>query len=580
MHPRPPAHPGHHAGVALHPAHRRASRARCCARVRTVIVDEIHAVADDKRGSHLALSLARLDRLVEQNGGASRSASASPPPSSPSKRWPRFLERRRPHRQRRPSPRDGPGGRSAAATSWAPVASNEMWDEIYDRLAELIREHRTTLVFVNTRRLAERVAHHLAERLGENAVLPHHGSLSRALRLEAERRLKSGELRAVVATASLELGIDIGTVDLVCQIGSPRSIAVALQRIGRSGHWVGALPKGRLFATTRDELIECAALVRAIRARRTRPPRDSAQRRSTFWRSRSWPPAPPRSGAKTSCSTWSAAPGPIARCARAISTPSSRCSPKASPPRAAAAARTCIAIAVNRRLRGRRGARLTAITSGGAIPDTANTWWWPSRKAQRSARSTKISPWRAWPAMSSCSAPPPGASAAWRPGRVRVEDAHGAAPSIPFWRGEAPGRTRELSAKWSRLREEIAARHSSVEFLQRECGLDRRGAEQALDYVLAGAGRAGRHALHETRRRRALLRRRRRHAAGDPRALRRAHQPRLGPGAAQALLPLVQLRAAGRRHRQRHRASRWASSTRSRWKSSSNFCAPTPWRTC
>jgi ATP-dependent Lhr-like helicase len=147
-----------------------------------------------------------------------------------------------------------------------PVASNEMWAEIYDRVADLIRDHRTTLVFVNTRRLSERVAHHLQQRLGENAVLPHHGSLSRSLRLEAEARLKGGELRAVVATASLELGIDIGTVDLVCQMGSPRSIAVALQRIGRSGHWVGARPHGRLFATTRDELIECAALVRAIRS--------------------------------------------------------------------------------------------------------------------------------------------------------------------------------------------------------------------------------------------------------------------------------------------------------------------------
>ena len=140
-----------------------------------------------------------------------------------------------------------------------------MWGGIYDRLAELIAANRTTLIFVNTRRLAERVAHHLGERLGPGVVLPHHGSLSRPLRLEAERKLKEGELRAVVATASLELGIDIGTVDLVCQIGSPRAIGVGLQRIGRAGHWVGAVPRGRLFATTRDELIECAALVRAIR---------------------------------------------------------------------------------------------------------------------------------------------------------------------------------------------------------------------------------------------------------------------------------------------------------------------------
>src|SRR4029077_18178933 len=150
----------------------------------------------------------------------------------------------------------------------APVASNEMWAEIYDRLTELILEHRTTLIFVNTRRLAERVAHHLAERLGESAVLAHHGSLSRQLRLDAEQKLKNGDLRAVVATASLELGIDIGSVELVCQIGSPRAIAVALQRIGRSGHRVdpNSIPKGRLFATTRDELIECAALVHAIRS--------------------------------------------------------------------------------------------------------------------------------------------------------------------------------------------------------------------------------------------------------------------------------------------------------------------------
>jgi len=145
------------------------------------------------------------------------------------------------------------------------VATNEMWAEIYDRLAALIREHRTSLVFVNTRRLAERVAHHVTERVGPGVVLPHHGSLSRALRFEAEDRLKRGELKAVIATASLELGIDIGSVDLVIQIGSPRSIAVGLQRIGRAGHWVGALPKGRILATTRDELIECAALVRAIR---------------------------------------------------------------------------------------------------------------------------------------------------------------------------------------------------------------------------------------------------------------------------------------------------------------------------
>src|SRR5437762_7963402 len=140
-----------------------------------------------------------------------------------------------------------------------------MWDEIYDRLVELVHQNRSTLVFVNTRRLVERVAHHLAERLGEDNVAAHHGSLSRKLRLAAEKKLKDGEIKVLVATASLELGIDIGTVDLVVQISSPRAIAVALQRVGRSGHWRGAVPKGRFFVTTRDELLECAALVRAIR---------------------------------------------------------------------------------------------------------------------------------------------------------------------------------------------------------------------------------------------------------------------------------------------------------------------------
>jgi ATP-dependent Lhr-like helicase len=198
---------------------------RMLAGARTVIVDEIHAVADDKRGSHLALTLARLDRLVEQNGGRRPQRIGLSATVKPIEEVAAFLSETAQivdaGRQRRmeiavETPRDELGA----------VASTEMWGEIYDRLAELIRGERTTLVFVNTRRLAERVAHHLGQRLGEDAVLPHHGSLSRALRLQAERRLKNGELKAVVATASLELGIDIGSVDLVCQVGSPRSIAV------------------------------------------------------------------------------------------------------------------------------------------------------------------------------------------------------------------------------------------------------------------------------------------------------------------------------------------------------------------
>src|SRR3954468_17398961 len=147
-----------------------------------------------------------------------------------------------------------------------PIATNEQWDETYDRLAELAQQHRSTLVFVNTRRLAERVTLHLGERLGEDQVAAHHGSLARKLRLDAEQRLKEGKIKLLVATASLQLGIDVGFVDLVCQLESPRAIAVALQRVGRAGHWRGAIPKGRFFPSTRDDLIECAALIQSIRS--------------------------------------------------------------------------------------------------------------------------------------------------------------------------------------------------------------------------------------------------------------------------------------------------------------------------
>ena len=235
--------------------------------VRTVIVDEIHAIAPNKRGAHLALSLERLEALTltkPQRIGLSAT-------QRPIELVARFLAGDRPlptvidvgHKRRMDVGIEVPKDELSA------VVTNAIWSDIYDRVAELVRAHRTTLVFVNTRRLAERVSHHLEERLkdlGPGAVAAHHGSLSRQIRLSAEERLKSGTTRVVVATASLELGIDVGTVDLVCQIGSPRAIATCLQRIGRAGHWVRAIPKGRLFATTRDELLECAALIRAIRA--------------------------------------------------------------------------------------------------------------------------------------------------------------------------------------------------------------------------------------------------------------------------------------------------------------------------
>ncbi|MEO8049580.1 MAG: DEAD/DEAH box helicase [Acidobacteriota bacterium] len=453
--------------------------------VRTLIVDEIHAVAGSKRGSHLALSVRRLEQGAErpvQKIGLSATV-------SPIEEVGRFLSdraqiiqvgRRRDMDIAVEVPRDELGA----------VASNEMWSEIYDRAAALTAEHRTTLIFVNTRRQAERIAHALGERMGGGTVLPHHGSLSRRLRLEAEQRLKRGELRAVVATASLELGIDIGTIDLVCQIGSPRSISVALQRIGRAGHWVGARPKGRIFATTRDELIESAAVVRSIkrgeidRLEIPRAPLDILAQQIV---------------AMAACDDWdedalyafvrSAYPyrelvrrdfdAVIEMLSEGMATSRGR--------RGAMLHRD----QVNHRLRGRRGARLMAITNGGAIPETAQY------QVVAEPEGTVVGTLDEDFAVESLA----GdifllGTTSWRikrveTGRVRVEDAHGAAPSIPFWNGEAPGRTRELSQAVSELRVELADRADAVDLLLTECGLDRLGAEQAVEYVRAGARSLG-----------------------------------------------------------------------------------------
>src|SRR5256714_299479 len=229
--------------------------------VKTIIVDEIHSVADDKRGAHLALSLERLEYLTDRRP-VRIGLSATQKPIEVVARFLSGSDRPDPAVVQIDHRRDLDLAVEVPRSELGPIVTNEMWGEIYDRIAELARQHRSTLVFVNTRRLAERVAHHLGERLGRDAVATHHGSLSRKLRLAAEKKLKAGEVCALVATASLELGIDIGSVDLVCQIGSPRSLSVALQRIGRAGHWRGAVSKGRIFATTRHELLECAALVR------------------------------------------------------------------------------------------------------------------------------------------------------------------------------------------------------------------------------------------------------------------------------------------------------------------------------
>jgi ATP-dependent Lhr-like helicase len=370
-----------------------------------------------------------------------------------------------------------------------------MWGEIYDRLAELIRQNRTTLVFVNTRRLSERVAHHLAERLGEHAVLPHHGSLSRALRLEAEKRLKSGELRAVVATASLELGIDIGTVDLVCQVGSPRSIGVALQRIGRAGHWVGALPKGRLFATTRDELIECGALVRAIRRGeldRLEIPRNAldilAQQMVAACASEDF--------SEDELYALMRSAGPYRTLERRDFDAVLEVLSEGIATTRGHSGTYLHRDAVNRRVRGRRNARLTAITSGGAIPDTAQ--YLVVKEPEGITVGTVDEDFATESIAGDVFLL---GTTSWRirrieAGRVRVEDAHGAAPDIPFWRGEAPGRTMELGREVARLREDIAA-NPEPGFLERECGLDRLGAEQAVAYILAGRAALGAIPTHE-----------------------------------------------------------------------------------
>src|SRR5437588_2808682 len=232
--------------------------------VETVIVDEIHAVADDKRGAQLTLSLERLEALAHKPP-VRIGLSATQKPLEEVAHFLTGAGRPAPavvnigHRRTLDLAIEVPG------MPLGPVASNDLWDEFYKRICELVLAHRSTLVFVNTRRLSERISHNLGEILGAENVAAHHGSLSRKLRLDAERRLKLGEVKVLIATASLELGIDVGTVDLVCVIGSPRSIAVALQRVGRAGHWRGAVPKGRFFATTRDELVECSALVHAIR---------------------------------------------------------------------------------------------------------------------------------------------------------------------------------------------------------------------------------------------------------------------------------------------------------------------------
>ena len=463
----------------------------------TVIVDEIHALARDRRGSHFALTMARLDQLIIAAGGARPARIGLSATQRPIEEIAAFLVG---------SDRLDPDGRpdctivdlghqrdielavEVPPSELEAVASGEQWGEMYDRIAALIAQHRTTIVFVNTRRLAERVAHQLALRIGEEHVASHHGSLSKDRRLRLEQRLKDGELRALVATASLELGIDIGAIDLVCQVGSPRSITTFLQRVGRSGHALGVRPEGRIFPASRDELVESAALVRAVGAGRldriVQPvaPLDVLAQQIV---------------AETACEEWREddlfalfrRATPYRNLARAdfdevvdmlehgVGEGAGRARPMLHRDR------------IHGVLRARRGARQVALQNGGTIPEVGD--YRVIAEPDETVVGTVNEDW----AIESMA----GdifllGTTSWRirrieNGTVRVEDARGAPPNLPFWLGEAPGRTIELSEEVGRLRRDVEAgladREPLQEWLLAECGLERSAAQQIIDYVRA-----------------------------------------------------------------------------------------------
>ncbi|HVL32001.1 MAG TPA: DEAD/DEAH box helicase, partial [Actinomycetota bacterium] len=436
---------------------------------RAVIVDEIHAVAGDKRGAHLALSLERLDRLAGRRlQRIGLSATVKPIEDVGS-----LLTGGRPcrivdtgHR------RDWDLSVWVPTQPLGPIASGELRTEVIEHIAELSRAHRTTLVFVNTRRLVERVSHQLSEILGPGKVAAHHGSLSRKIRLTAERGLKSGEIPVVVATASLELGIDVGHVDLVCHLGAPRAISTMLQRVGRSNHGVMGVPKGVLFPLTRDELVQCAAAVRAARA--------GDLDRVLF-------PDKPLDVLAQQI---------VAECAAVDMTEDEAFEFAKRAHQYRDLARTefddvldmlteGVATSRGRRsawlhhdrvngvLKGKRGARLAAITSGGAIPDTADY------DVVADPDETFVGKVNEDFAIESMA----GdifllGNTSWRirrveAGKVRVVDAQGAPPTIPFWIAEAPSRTAELSTAVSSLREDVARGlgdpETTVAWLEHDC---------------------------------------------------------------------------------------------------------------
>ncbi|MET0229515.1 MAG: DEAD/DEAH box helicase, partial [Rhodanobacteraceae bacterium] len=496
---------------------------RMLSTVRTVIVDEAHALAPNKRGSHLALSLERLDALCGQRVTRIGLSATQKPIEEVAK----FLTGSQVDLPAQIHPREGgePATDLFGATKSlgarlrggdegckivdsgharerdlalelpdAPleaVMSGDVWEQVYAKLEALVRQHKTTLVFVNTRRMSERVSKNLSDRLGKEAVAAHHGSLAKELRFDAEQRLKRGELRALVATASLELGIDIGDVDLVCQLSSPRSIAAFLQRVGRSNHDVGGLPKGRLFPLSRDDLVESAALLDAVRrgeldalAVIPKPLDVLAQQIVAEVTCQEWREDALFALVTSAYPYWTLTREEFESVVRMLAEGYST--------RVGQRGAYLHRDAVNGILRARRGARLTAITSGGAIPDTADY------DVVLEPQATMIGTVNEDFAVESLA----GdifqlGNMSYRilrveRGRVRVEDAQGAPPTIPFWLGEAPGRTDELSHSVSRLRGNIATKldddglTGTVDWLDRERGFGEAASRQLADY-LAGA---------------------------------------------------------------------------------------------
>jgi ATP-dependent Lhr-like helicase len=463
--------------------------------VQTVIVDEIHALARDKRGSHLSLSLERLDHLVGRRTlrvGISATQKPMETMAALLVGHDRATDHARPcaiidagHVRHRDLDIETPSDDLAA------VCSNEQWNQIYERLVQLIESHRSTIIFVNTRRLAERLSYHLSQRLGKDRVTSHHGSLAKEHRFDAEARLKTGQLQAIVATASLELGIDVGYIDLVCQIGSPRSIATFLQRVGRSGHSLGAVPKGRLFPLTRDELVESLALLKSVRREildtidiPTGPLDILAQQIVATAAKSEWHEDTLFDFVRQAYPYRELERNDFDEVIRVLSE-----RPTGGIGRGAYLHRDRLAGTV----KGSRGATLVAATSGGAIPDNADY-----RVVQPDG--TLVGTVNEDFAIDSTA----GnifllGNTSWRILRVTssevvVEDAGGAPPTIPFWFGEAPGRTFELSQMVALLRRDIAEQihpdlpHElgpAIAWIQDETGSSINPASQAARYIAA-----------------------------------------------------------------------------------------------